>query len=92
MLGGFGGACVRVLVIVYGEVIVVMLVCQRGMSDTEIDIILKLLLIMVALRLQLQHHSLSPIRLSIIHVRDFMGFSRYFICIDGEFLLFTRGL
>lgn len=48
-------------------------------TDTEIDIILKLLLAMVALRLQLQHHSLSPIRLSIIHVRDFMGFSRYFL-------------
>lgn len=47
-------------------------------TDTEIDIILKLLFTMVALRLQLQHHSLSPIRLSIIHVRDFMGFSRYF--------------
>lgn len=46
--------------------------------DTEIDIILKRLLAMVALRLQLQHRSLSPIRLSIIHVMDFMGFSRYF--------------
>lgn len=47
-------------------------------TDTEIDIILKILLTMVALRLQLKHHSLSLIRLSIIHVKDFMGFSRYF--------------
>lgn len=69
----------------YGEVIVLMLVWRSvGVgevvtrhTDTEIDV-LKLLLAMVALRLQLQHHSLSPIRLSIIHVRDFMGFSRYF--------------
>lgn len=47
-------------------------------ADTEIDIVLKLLLTVVALRLQLQHHSLSPIRLSIIHFRGFTGFSRYF--------------
>lgn len=48
-------------------------------TDTDRDTILELLLATVALRLQLEHHSLSPIRLSIIHVRDFMGFSRYFL-------------
>lgn len=47
-------------------------------AEREIGIILKLLLTMVALRLQLQHHSHSPIRLSIIHVRDFIGFRTYF--------------
>ncbi len=50
----------------------------RRHADTDIDIICKLLLNMVALRIQLKHHSLSPIRLSIIHVRVFMGFNRYF--------------
>lgn len=69
----------------YGEVIVLMLVWRSVAvgevvtchTNTGIDV-LKLLLAMVALRLQLQHRSLSPIRLSIIHVRDFMGSSRYF--------------
>lgn len=78
-----------VLVVVYREVIVVKMNCVGGdggvvreltrHTDTEMDIILKHLL-MVALRLQLRHHSLSPIRLSIIYVNDFMGFSRY-ICL-----------
>lgn len=73
-----------VLVIVYGEVIVFMLVWRSfGVGEvvtrhahTDMDV-LKLLAV-VALRLQLQHSFLSPIRLSIIHVRDFLGFSRYF--------------
>lgn len=60
-----------------GLCVVGVLVVLTRHTDTEIDMILKHLL-MAALRLQLQHHSLSPIRLSIIHVSDFMGFSGYF--------------
>lgn len=44
-------------------------------ADTEKDV-LKLHCAVVALRLQLKYRSQRPIRVSIIHVRDFMGFSR----------------